>query len=67
VKVESGVLTKVIRVIANLSMNEQVGLNLCDNRKCIDLLIQIISECIGVYRMFIDLLTRNCRMFIDLP
>lgn len=43
VKVESGVLTKVIRVIANLSMNEQVGLNLCDNRKCIDLLIQIIN------------------------
>ena len=39
------VLIKLIRVIANLSISEDVGSNLCDNKKCVEYLLHIIGEC----------------------
>lgn len=38
------VLIKVIRVIANLSINENVGPVICSNYQCVDFLLKVLGK-----------------------
>ena len=42
---QEDVLVKVIRVIANISMNTEIGPSIAENESCILLLIEILGEC----------------------
>ena len=39
------VLVKIVRVIANLSINEEIGPEIAASDTCIDLLIQTLGKC----------------------
>lgn len=39
------VLVKLIRVFANLSISEDIGLMLCDEQKCVQYLLHLIGLC----------------------
>ena len=38
------ILTKLIRVIANISVSEHIGTSLCDNKKCVEYLLHILGK-----------------------
>lgn len=38
------ILVKLIRVVANLSINDEAGVNLADNKKCVEYLLHILGE-----------------------
>ena len=53
VKKVEDILIKIVRVIANLSLTEDVGEVIAESDKCIDLLMQTLGESSRLLNIFI--------------
>ena len=57
------VLIKVIRVIANLSINENVGPVICSNYQCVDFLLKVLGKAsmLHLHHSLISIQICQCR------